>query len=317
MKSYVESERCCETAFKNNEPFWHLCTPGNASGIIFRNNEDYRFAMNLVARTKLEMPYVKILSFALMSNHVHFVLSCTRDMASEFFKVFKKRLQRYLISQYGDDCLDGFTENLIPILDLKQLRNTIVYVNRNGFVVHPEHTPFSYPWGTGRYYFNSLAIQQKRSDLAYCQIRNMFRSRYIVIPDDFLIIDGHIAPVSYCELEEGMSYFRDAHHYFVAVSRNVEAYTEIAAILNEKEFLTDDELFNCTLKICRTKYNNAKIKSLELEQKVELANELHYTYKASNEQIGRILYMNQYEIDSLFPLSASDNDNDTGTQTDQ
>ena len=49
-----------------------------------------------------------------------------------------------------------------------------------------------------------------------------------ILPEKYQIIDGYVTPSSYCNLELGMSLFRDAHHYFYMVSKNVEAYGELA-----------------------------------------------------------------------------------------
>lgn len=51
------------------------------------------------------------------------------------------------------------------------------------------------------------------------------------------MINGHIAPPSYCDIRLGMAMFRDAHHYFWMVSKDVEAYEEIAKDLDDGEFL--------------------------------------------------------------------------------
>ena len=71
----------------------------------------------------------------------------------------------------------------------------------------------------------------------------MFKGRNPHLPGDYLVINGHIAPPSYCDIRLGMAMFRDAHHYFGMVSKDVEAYEEIAKDLDDGEFLTDTELF--------------------------------------------------------------------------
>lgn len=42
-------EDVCELVFQENGPFWHLCTPGDLLGIIFRDRDDYVLGMNAVA----------------------------------------------------------------------------------------------------------------------------------------------------------------------------------------------------------------------------------------------------------------------------
>ena len=39
---------------------------------------------------------------------------------------------------------------------------------------------------------------------------------------------SQVVPYSYCDIKFGMSLFRDAHHYFSMVSKNIESYSEVA-----------------------------------------------------------------------------------------
>ena len=61
MKNFVEIEQCCEAAFQQNGPFFHLYTSGAEMGIIFRCGDDYVFGMNLTARCVYETPGIAIL----------------------------------------------------------------------------------------------------------------------------------------------------------------------------------------------------------------------------------------------------------------
>lgn len=88
------------------------------------------------------------------------------------------------------------------------------------------------------------------------------------------------------------------------VSKSVEAYGELAAELDDGEFLTDTELFTQVVKLLKADYGAVKVKDLSPAQKQDLARELRYDYHSSNGQIRRTLNMTQYEVDSLFPLTA-------------
>ena len=56
--------------------------------------------MNLVA-ILCAVLHVDILVFILMSNHVHFVLVCTKEEAEEFIREFKRRYSKYYQRKYG------------------------------------------------------------------------------------------------------------------------------------------------------------------------------------------------------------------------
>ena len=303
--SYIESERMCEVAFLSGGRWWHLYTPGNLTSLLFANDNDYRFAMNLMVRCLTEFPTLSVITFEIMSNHIHIVLSGDEHIINEFFATYRKRLKRYLSTKAQGRLSNQFQMSLKPINELKALRETIVYVNRNGYVVDPSHTPFSYPWGTGRYYFNDVQFAKKLSDVSDIGIRRMFRSRNPHLPEDYRIIDGYVSPLEYCAVKLGMAMFRNAHQYFYMISKNIEAYEKLAAELDDGEYLTDSELFTQVVKILKADYAANSLRDLTTAQKQDLARKLRSDYRSSNGQIRRILGLSQYEIDSMFPLGAA------------
>ena len=303
--SYIESERMCEAAFLSGGRWWHLYTPGNLTSLVFANDDDYRFAMNLMVRCLTEFPTLAVIAFEIMSNHIHIVLSGDEHIINEFFATYRKRLKRYLSTKAQGRLSNQFQMSLKPINDLKALRETIVYVNRNGYVVDPSHTPFSYPWGTGRYYFNDVQFAKKLSDVSDIGIRRMFRSRNPHLPGDYRVIDGYVSPLEYCAVKLGMAMFRNAHQYFYMISKNIEAYEKLAAELDDGEYLTDSELFTQVVKILKADYAANSLRDLTTAQKQDLARKLRSDYRSSNGQIRRILGLSQYEIDSMFPLGAA------------
>ena len=116
--------------------------------------------------------------------------------------------------------------SLKPVPDLKALRNTIVYVNRNGYVVTPECTPFSYPWGTGPYYFCRFLPDARLSDLKDRAARRMFKGRNPHLPGDYLVTNGHIAPPSYCDRRLGMAMFRDGDRWSATVCDSLRLWAD-------------------------------------------------------------------------------------------
>lgn len=314
MKSFKEAENYCRASFEMCGEAYHAYTSGKDMPLLFENDENLAFVMNVVALAAyMHKDTVKILAFEVMNNHFHFVIRATKEAIDIFFGYISKKLKRTI------PLCAGLKLSLKPINDLVVMRNNIVYVNRNGYVSNPAYTPFSYPWGTGRYYFNDFPTSLTVGDLGYEEKRLMFRGRYADFPEDWNVVypgaslsgqgpykvtgnTGYICPSSYCAIKLGMSMFRDAHHYFAAISKNVEAYSGIAVELDDGEFLTDQELFSQILRIVREKYLLASAKELTGAQRLELARSLHYDYRSSNGQIRRVLGLTQYEVDSLFPM---------------
>lgn len=296
--SFGEREQQCEELFRSRGPFYHLCTPGESTLVLFENEDDYRFAMNLMASSSFE-----IITFEVMRTHLHVIGEGSPDSALESFSRMRKRLYRFYQSTGRVRDLDSFQAEVFPINDLAFLRNSIAYVNRNGYLVHPEHTPFSYPWGANRYFFNPDAkrrYDRKYGDLFVREKRQLFNSHSIDYGADAPIVDGYISPYYFCDLQLGEGVFRDARHYFNLVSRSVESYRDIAKMLGDSLLYTDDELYLVVRQICRDKYGNARPEILSPELKQQMARTLHFDYKATDKQIQRMLRLDARTLSALL-----------------
>ena len=301
--SFGEREQQCKDLFFSRGPFYHLCTPGDSQVVLFETDDDFRFAMNLMASSAYSEPDVNVITFEAMRTHLHFIGEGPVAAAEEWFSKMRRRLYRFYQSTGRVRNLDSFRASVFPIGDLSFLRNSIAYVNRNGYLVHPEHTPFSYPWGANRFYFNPDAKQRrdrKYSDLFIRERRQLFGSHSVDYPGEAPIVDGYISPGFFCDLKLGEGVFRDARHYFSLVSRSVEAYQDIAKLLGDSVFYTDDELYLIVRQMCRDRYGNARPEILTPDQKNEMARTLHFDYKSSNKQIQRMLRMEEHKLLALF-----------------
>lgn len=309
--SFFEKEDRCRQVFDwtvgKYGGVWHMCTPGEKQPIIFKNTEDFKYAMTLVAMCAYDCPKVKVITFEIMSNHVHFVLCGLESEVLTFFALFKKRLQRYLSERGERTDLTYFScKKPIPVETLESLRNQICYTNRNNFVVDPCQTPFSYPYGANSYFFTPKAKTQKDKlfgDLTLRDKRNLIHAREPNYPESFSITDGFFSPMNYCRIDIGEAVFRDARHYFNKLSKDIEAYRDIAATVGESIFYTDDELFDVLRRICREKYAGQRPTLLGKNEKMELARMLHYDYNADNAKIMRMLNLPIAVLDQLFPPS--------------
>lgn len=297
-KTFSEKERSCNASFLSAGPYWHVYTSGKETPMLFSSPQDFTFAMNVVALASNQHKDLRIIAFEIMNNHFHFVISAEESAITEFWKCCRKRLGRHF------PMIKGIDISLKPIESISALRNNIVYTNRNGYVADPSYTPFSYPWGTGRYYFLDAPSGVRFSEIKFDEKRRIFRTRLPELPADWIIVNDYVSPFSYCAVKFGMSMFRDAHQYFSMVSKSVESYSELAVELDDSEFLTDTELFTQIVKSLKSVYGVNALQDLSRSQKLDLAKKLHYDFRSSNGQIRRVLGFTQYEIDSLFPLSA-------------
>lgn len=301
--TYSEREWQCEELFRSRGPFYHLCTPGDSSLVLFETEDDYRFAMNLMASSIYLAPDVRAITFEIMRTHLHLIGEGSPASAVEWFFRMRKRLYRFYQSTGRVRDLSPFQAEVFPIEDLSFLRNSIAYVNRNGYLVHPEHTPFSYPWGANRFFFNPDA--QRRRDRDYGSIyvrekRKMFGSHEVDYPGEAPVVDGYISPAYYCDLALGEGVFRDARHYFNLVSRSVESFQDIAKLLGDTLIYTDDELYLIVRQLCRDNYGNARAEILPMEAKQKMARKLHFDYKATDKQIQRMLRLDGRTLSAIL-----------------
>ena len=311
MKSFGDLERKCEATFANGGPFWHAYTSGKDTPLLFPDERALSYAMNIIAQAAFTHPDIVIVAFEVMNNHFHFVLSAEKERISSFWCFIQRRLKRSFPEAAST------TLSIKAIDNLNSLRNNIAYTHRNGYVANPSHTPFNYPWGTGRYYFMDCPACFPITELRYDDLRRLLRCRTPHLPENSQMVSldmeqsvstlpcCYVAPSSYCAIKFGMAMFRNAHHYFSAVSKNVEAYCGVAIEIDDDEFLTDSELFTQLSAILRENYQRASLKTVSKSQKFDIARTLRHSFRSSNAQIRRLLGLTQYEIDSIFPLSAS------------
>lgn len=304
MGTFAEKELICERAFNEYGPFWHLYTDGTKMENIFCSNEEMILVMTAIAVEKALVGDVMIITFEIMKNHLHFIIAAECNVCLEFFARLKRRIMRMF--SLMDKVIDwnNFQASILPIDNLKSLRNEIIYVNRNAFVANPDYTPYSYPWGGGCAYFNELMqlLPVSRMDaFSINKQRELARCRD-VSKLGVLKFVGNIPYVpGFCRIDIGEKMFRDARSYFSALTRNAEAFSQTASRLQDTMFLTEDELFAVAIKYSEANYADTKLVNLSPDQKMQLARELHFKYNASNQQLRRLLKLDIRILSEVFP----------------
>ena len=298
MRDFAEKERAAPAAFSGSGPYWHAFTSGKETPVLFTCRDEYAAAMNQIAKAAAGFPQVSILTFAVMSNHFHFVAAAAEADIRLFWERLRRRLSLWCRAAKGVGL------SLKAVADLDYMRKCIVYVNRNGYVANPEYNPFSYPWGAGLYYFAPAPSGKPLQCIGARQQRALFKCREPDVPGDWQMSGGYVLPVSYCDIGLGMSMFRDSQHYFAMVSKNVEGYAELSAEFDDGEFLTDDELYGQMDRLL-SRYGASSVRGLTKMQRLDLARMLRRDFRSSNSQIRRVLHLTQYEVDTLYPLTAA------------
>lgn len=301
MKNFFEKESACELVFRDLGDCYHLWTPENHE-IIFTCDSDFQAGMNMLGLAALMFRDVHFLTFEIMSNHVHITASARQERLMQMFDCFKDLLQRWLKSCGRATSLNNFNAGVRRLNSLEEARNVIVYDNKNGYVVNPEHTPFSYPWGANRYYFSpdscSLAHLQSKP-VSLRERRKISHSRCADNIEGLLYFQGYALPLSFCDISSGEMLFRDASQYFSKLSRSVESSMAIAKEIGESVWYTDDELFASAKKICASEYKFDSMNALSSTQKIEMAKRLRFDFNASQKQLQRILRLDRNVLQAL------------------
>jgi len=311
-ENYNSNEFECEMHFKSTlesfGPLWHVCTPGVRQENFILDEKDYAFVMNATWMASDRCPEVKIITFEWMNNHVHFIVMGQRGSVLAFMDYITSKLKNYFRSIRRQVNLKEFSSyTVIPITDLNSVRNQIVYVNRNNYVTDPNYTPFSFRYGANFLYYNHTSLEKpygKRfGQLTVKEKRAMLHTHRIDYCRNAIVTDDYVSPVSYCCVNIGEKFFRNARHYFTLLSRNVESLVEIAKQFGDMVFYTDEELFRTMVALGKKLYGETNLKLLPVDEKIELAKRMHYDFCARNNQISRILAMTIDDVNALFPLS--------------
>ena len=304
MLTFAEKERECERRFEKSGPFWHLYTDGRIMEDFLCTEEDFKIAMTALAIATVLFKKVRIITFELMSNHIHLILNGEAEDCMRLFERLKARLKRILKTQERAIDWRKFQAEILPITTLDALRNEIIYVNRNAFVASPHFTPFSYPWGGGCAYFSPILRQLPAKTLresGFNKARELAHFREIRMIEDLKFYGDVVYIPSFCRTDIGESMFRDARSYFNSLTRNAEAFSQIAQRMKDSVFLTDDEMYAVAVKHAESSFGSRQLGLLDPEQKIQLCKELHFKYNASNQQIRRLLKLDINILNEFFP----------------
>lgn len=302
--SFSEKERICESIFIVNGPYWHVYTDGTKMQNIFCCNEDFKAGMWSLATSLHLSKEVRALTFELMTNHVHLILAGHRENCVKAFDLFAVRLKMAFPKRQRAIDWSQFKMGILPIESLQSLRNEIIYANRNAYVANPAYTPYSYLWGGGCAYFCPWIEFLNTSLLGELPIldqRALLHTKNIASLADLREVNSMPFIPSFCDVKLGESMFRDARSYFNSLTRNSEAFSLIAARLKDSIFLTDEELYTLLCSYIKKEYLVKTAAELTVQQRIDTARYMHFNYNASNQQLRRMLRIDNAILEELFP----------------
>ena len=302
-RDFYRLEEECEAGFRILGQCYHLCTSEN-NPVIFHNDGEFKVAMNIVALTVAIFPDIRVLTFEIMSNHFHFALSGDKERIETWSRRLVSLLKMHPQLKESKETLSALHSKLFPIESLDNIRNVIAYINRNGFIVNYNSTPFSYKWGANNYFFNSEAksrYDESKVKATYRQKREMFHSNLADNIPGFWLIDGYVSPLCFCSIIQAEGLFRNAQHYFSKISKSVESSSSVAKAIGESLYYLDSELYSVVAMKCAKEFGCKSPSLIPSEAKVDIAKMMRFDYNASSKQISRILKMDIATVKALFP----------------
>lgn len=305
MNDYFSKEERSRICFNRINPCYHLWTPENFE-IIFRNDAEFRIGMGIIAIVAKCFPDITIITFEIMTNHLHILAAGDEDRLRKMFEQIKKYLIRMAQDAGRTINWSQFKPGIRQLNDLADARNVIIYDNRNGFLVHDNYTPFSYPWGANSCYFNIEAKKRFQESSVFSTIKERRSISHSHISDSIQglkLLDNCFSPFSFCDIVTGENLFRDAVHYFHMLGKNIECNKEIAKEIGESIAYTEDELYSAISLRCRDAYGTANPAQIPAEAKMHIAKIMRFEYNATLKQIQRMLRLDSSILHSIFGSS--------------
>ena len=274
-------------------------TPENHP-VVFSTDEQFKAGMTILAVCARMFPDIRFYAFQLMNNHIHLLVGGDEQRIQDFFAYYVGRLDKYFEGRLD---FSEFHLKLFPVSDLSYLRNAVVYVNRNGFVVNNDVTPFSYPWGSSPYFFQPMAARYfalAGKAIGNTLLRAVMHTKSSDKFNCLKMADGYISPLEFLDIEASESVFRDAKQYFYLISRKVEAYSDVARSIGEAIFYNDNDLYTAAVKLSMEHYGCRDPRILPASENIELAKRLHFDYNAGEKQLQRLVSIDASLLKSLL-----------------
>ncbi len=284
-------------------------------GLWFRDEEDFVTGMNYVAIQATLVPVVIVLSFILMSNHVHFVLYGTREEVEAFVNSFKGRYSHYLGRKY--DITEFLRRNKLDIKEISEdeaeaLERTIAYVQMNCVAASICLYPGQYPWGTGSTFFQaewtgmpsgSSAPQSAGSGFRPAaqkyrcvgnlsgreRIRLMHSGAALRLPDEWLLSErGFVLPESYVDVNHVEYVFRSPKRMQYFLNSSSKARKRLEAEDERLPAFRDQVILGAMPDLLQSLFQKSAFGALTAGEQAETLRQVRFRFSAGMHQAARV-----------------------------
>ena len=269
-----------------------LTTEHLESCLWFRDESDFKVAMNYVAIQAACCPEVDVLAFILMSNHVHFVVQGRHSDVCFFINKFRQRYSLYYSKRHGIKELlrnNDIDIKLIPC-EGESVERAIAYVQMNCVAANICPHPSQYPWGTGSTFFaHSCKMQRRIEEISARARERLLHSNCDLVPCSWHITEeGYIDPHSYIDFQTVETIFRNPRRMNYFLSSSSKARKRIETSEDSLPAFLDQTILGALPDLCRSLFNKRTFKMLLSEEQTELARQIQYRFNADAHQIARV-----------------------------
>ena len=247
--------------------------------------------MNFVAIQAACNPKVVVLAFILMSNHVHFILFCTREEAEEFIRQYKHRYSIYYYYRWGIKKflrLTGVDIREIPYGD-EAVERAVAYVQMNCVAANICAHPSQYPWGTGNTFFSSAEAGGSRlGDLSARERERILHTNCDCIPLEWHINqDGVIDPRDYVDVKAVEKLFHSPRRMNYFLNTSSKARKRLETTENLPAFRAQI-ILAALPDLCRSLFGKESFQALSEEELKELMRQIRCRFSSDVSQIARV-----------------------------
>lgn len=272
---------------------WLITTDHLEDELWFRDEEDFKVAMNYIAIQAARNRKVVVLVFILMSNHVHILVLCEEKReAEEFLLGFRHRYSIYMNRKWGRKEFlrgNGYHIEEIPFEEESPER-VIAYVQMNCVAAKICSHPSQYPWGTGNCFFNQTNPAGTRlGDMSARARMRLLHTFEDDLPEDWRVCEnGYILPQEYVDIESVENLFRNPSRMNYFYNTSSKAKKRIETSEGKMPAFRDQVILNALPDLCRSMFGRDSFDALSPEDKTEFMRQIRFRFSADANQIARV-----------------------------
>ena len=282
----------CPHEDEKKTKLFHISTKGKESS-LYINEQDYNKAINICAVAAYALK-IDILTYCMMSNHVHFaVCSTSKDNVTRFIQRFKITYSRYFNAEHQSEEIFRNIEISVKEIDsIQYLRHCIAYIMRNPVEAGITGNADQYRWSSYNCYFNRFtppAGAKPASSFPKKRLKELLGTHTDMTGSKIYISkDGNIIPETFINrklVEKIYDNSREVMSRFIARINYAAMEYELAY---SGHTFQDSEIMNIASALSQ-KWYNKNLSILDAKERIKMIKILKIKYKANAYQISRVL----------------------------